>query len=310
MDIKKTDFISENTDTLMSYRDSSGENSALRPTLFTCYGRTISEYRLSGYQSMGRPSGDRIPDIPVHARFISREHGAFLTEGKHTRYIASITTNPTRYKGMTLKPHARISLKDGDELIIPWTDSEGRDQSVVLVYADTEARIHLWRDLQKASRDNLTNLIDRDSFASWWMHNKDKKDYEQAVLFILDVDDFKMVNDTAGHNAGDEMLKIIADELRSSVRYETQVSRWGGDEFVGIIPASVRDARERMEDISRGINERSAEAGIPVSVSIGYVDVHDVKDRGDIVAMLELADKAMYKIKNSGKDGILAYKEQ
>ena len=307
MNTNNINGLQSNTETLMPSKNGTSESMILRPTLFTCYGRTISEYRLSGCQTMGRPSGDWMPDIPVHAQFISRKHGIFTTEDSVTCYIASSTTNPTKYKGVALRPDESVELKDGDELVIPWTDDEGRDQSVVLVYASTEPRIHMWRDLQKASRDNLTDLIDRDSFAVWWRQNKDNKDYREAVFFILDVDDFKRVNDEAGHNAGDISLKIIAEELRNAVRYETQVSRWGGDEFVGIIPSSVEDAGERLKEISKSIGEKSAEAGVPISVSIGYVDVHDVKDPGDIVEMVELADKAMYNIKHSGKGGIAAY---
>ncbi len=276
----------------------------LRPTLFICCGHIISEYRLSGHQTLGRPSGDYRPDIPVHARFISRNHGFFETEGTKTYYVASDTTNPIKYKSSYLEADIRIGLRDGDELVIPWTDEEGEDQSVVLVYADMEARIRFWRNLQEASRDNLTNLIDRDSFMNWWKQNKDKKDYREAVLFILDVDDFKKVNDTEGHNAGDIVLRIIADELKGAVRYESQVCRWGGDEFVGIMPESSITVRQRLEEIRNGIREKTESIGIPVSVSIGYARVHDSGDAGNIASMVELADKALYRIKKSGKNRV------
>ena len=94
----KTEALGTSTDTLISYKPSAKEDSLLRPTLFTCYGRTISEYRLSGCQDIGRPSGDRMPDIPLYARFISRKHGEFITEGDRTYYRAYETTNPVKYK--------------------------------------------------------------------------------------------------------------------------------------------------------------------------------------------------------------------
>jgi diguanylate cyclase (GGDEF)-like protein len=287
-----------------------GRGGTLRPTLFTCYGHAISEYRLSGRQTVGRPSGDIIPDIPIHARFISREHGSFITEEDDTYYIASNTTNPVKYKGVFLEAGDRVKLRDGDELIVPWTDDEGKDQSVVLVYTNNESRIRMWRNLQKASRDNLTDLIDRDSFVSWWLQNMDKKDYAEAVLFILDVDDFKRINDTAGHNAGDLALRIIADELRNAVRYESQVCRWGGDEFVGIIPSDTADARERLEGIRNGVLEKTAASDVAVSVSIGYVSVQDVDDKKDVVSMVEFADRALYEIKKTGKNKIAMYKKE
>lgn len=297
-----------NTETILSYIEADEDTQLMRPTLFVCYGRNISEYRLQGKQVMGRPTEKSVPDIPVHARFMSRNHGSFETEGLTTVYSAVDTTNGIRYKGGTLQPGTVILLNDGDELIIPWMDDGGRDRSVILVYAATAPRIRLWRDLMKASRDKLTDLADRECFSAWWEQNREKKDYENAFLFILDVDDFKRVNDLNGHNAGDTALKIIAQELKNAVRYESQVCRWGGDEFAGIIPSTELEAGRRFKELSSTIEEVSAAAGIPLSVSIGYVDIHAAGDTSNITAMVELADKALYRMKNSGKGGILQYK--
>ena len=299
-----------NTATILRYTEETEESQAIRPTLFICYGLTISEFRLQGKQVMGRPTSGSVPDIPVHARFMSRDHGYFETEGITTCYPAVETTNGIRYKGTTLQPGSKIQLNDGDELMVPWTDDGGRDKSVILVYASTAARIRLWRDLTKASRDKLTDLCDRDCFTTWWEQNRSKKDYEEAFLFIMDVDDFKKVNDTAGHNAGDEALKIIARELKNAVRYESQVCRWGGDEFAGIIPSSEQEAGKRFKELSSAIEKASTDAGIPLSVSIGYVDIHAVDESGNILELVELADKALYRIKREGKGGIALYKEQ
>lgn len=293
--------------TILNMNEADTEEAGLRPTLFVCFGHSIAEYRLEGRQSMGRPSGDYIPDIPVHARFISRDHGCFITEDDKTVYIGAVTTNPIRFKGVDVEPDTEVSLSDGDELVIPWTDDDGKDRSVILVYAEKRSRINLWRELQQASRDNLTNLSDRKSFITWWKQNREKKDYSEAVLFILDVDDFKIVNDTAGHNAGDMVLRIIAEQLKNAVRYENQVCRWGGDEFVGIIPARAEDAPGRLSDIGNAIREMTSAEGVPVNVSIGYTDIHSVDDNGDIEALIAHADKALYKVKKTHKNGIASY---
>ncbi len=60
------------------------------PRLFVCEGRSISEYRLSGIQSMGRPTEDLKPDIPIDNRFVSRQHGTFQTSGQDTTYTLSL----------------------------------------------------------------------------------------------------------------------------------------------------------------------------------------------------------------------------
>ena len=296
-----------NTDTKLSFAEDE-DSQTLRPTLFVCYGLTISEFRLQGRQGMGRPTDSSLPDIPVHARFMSRNHGYFETEGIVTKYTVVETTNGIRYKGTTLQPGTVIQLSDGDEMLIPWTDDGGRDRSVILVYASTAARIRLWRDLMKASRDKLTDLADRECFISWWEQNREKKDYREAYLFLLDVDDFKRVNDQSGHNAGDMALKIIAQELKNAVRYENQVCRWGGDEFAGIIPSPELEAGRRFRELSSSIEEVSAAAGVPLSVSIGYVSIHAVEDTSDVVALVGLADQAMYSVKNSSKGNIAQYR--
>ena len=277
-----------------------------RPTLFVCQSHIISEYRLDGYQTLGRPSNDMIPDIPVQDRFVSKSHGFFETEHGETHYTAMHTTNGIKYKGSFLSPWTKISLKDGDELIIPSDDNEA-GHSVIIVFAATPARINLWRELQRASRDKLTGLCGRDSFMTWWEQNHARKDYENAVFFIMDVDDFKVINDSKGHNAGDEVLRIVADQLKSIVRYENQVCRWGGDEFVGIIPGTADSAAARLGVLSRGIRERTEEAGLPVTVSIGYVNIRKAGDTRDIIKIMELADSALYRMKQDGKGGIASY---
>ena len=121
------------------------------------------------------------------------------------------------------------------------------------------------------------------------------------------MDDFKKLNDTAGHNAGDVALCIIAGELKNAVRYENQICRWGGDEFVGIIPSNKQEASHRLNDIGNAICEATAASGVPVSVSIGYTDIHEVSDSEDVEALIGLADKALYRVKSTRKNGIAAY---
>lgn len=297
------------TKTIVNIIDTDEEDTRLRPTLFVCYGHSITEYRLEGLKTLGRPTGDQTPDIPIQTRFISRDHGYFETIGDSTDYTAAKTTNPIRYRGNIVAPGTRLKLKDGDELIIPWTDKDGNDCSVILVYALTRSRIRLWRELQRTSRDDLTDLSKRESFEAWWKQNQGKKDYAQAVLFILDVDDFKNLNDSAGHNAGDMALRLVSGELKRAVRYEEQLCRWGGDEFIGIIPAGEADAVKRLDAISRAIKKATRTAGVPVSVSIGYTNIHSADSPSDIPALVELADKALYQVKQSSKNGVAAYNE-
>ena len=277
-----------------------------RPTVFVCQEKTITEYRLEGLQNMGRPESGVFPDIMVYGRFVSRNHGVFETGGDETVFHVLKTTNGLKYNGKTAEPFTDIRLRDGDELMIP-SGNKDEGEDAVIVYASTQSRIRMWRNLQEASRDKLTGLCNREDFMIWWGRNYARRDYKDAVLFIMDVDDFKEVNDKKGHNAGDEVLKIVAEELTNIVRYQSQICRWGGDEFIGVVPGTPEKAESRLKNLSRSICERSAEAGIPVSVSIGYVDSHKMKDAKDMSGMIEFADKALYNIKKTGKGGVGGY---
>ena len=298
--------MSENNTEIILNRNEKKSDVMIRPTIFICEGHHIAEYRLQGLQNLGRPSDKTMPEIPAYSRFVSRNHGIFETEGTRATFTAINTTNGIMHKGRFLKPWEKVTLKDGYELTIPSGDDN--IGSVLITYAASEERIGFWRRLQEASWDKLTGLCDRDSFAAWWKQNHEKKDYEEVVLFILDVDSFKEINDKMGHNAGDEALKLVADKLRRAVRYENQVCRWGGDEFVGIIPVEPEKAKERLEELAGKIRNEAKASGIPFTVTIGYVDMHEASDILDIPNIVGLADKALYQAKDTGKARINEYR--
>jgi len=281
------------------------------PRLFVCEGRDISEYRLSGIQQLGRPTKETKPDIPIDNRFVSRQHGTFQTNGMETTFTASLSTNGISFKGRELGQGEIIFLKDGDEFIIPAGErSDAEGGFVLLVYASSSSRIKLWRDLQKAGADKLTGLGGRETFITWWQKNHWKSDYERAVIFIMDVDNFKHINDQYGHNKGDEVLKMVTDELLRDVRYESQICRWGGDEFLGILPGDSDRARKRLLRISENISSAYIEGCPPLTVSIGFADISRAKDVLDMGELVEMADWALYQVKRSGKNGICEYMPQ
>ncbi len=301
-------MMEDNTEALIKTGKDVGDKDGLegKPSLFVCHGRTISEYSLDGTQCIGRPSEDYVPDIPVFDRFVSRKHGILETTKDGTFYTVLETTNGVVFKGRIMEPGEKIILNDGDELILP--SRYGKEgNSVILVFVSTEARRHLWQELKQASKDDLTGLQGRESFMLWWYQNCRKKDYASSAMFILDVDNFKQVNDQKGHEAGDTALKIVAEELRSSVRYEGQVCRWGGDEFVGVVPGTAVQAEERLKDLGKRVQASSAQVGVPVSVSIGFVDVHIAGDPYNVAKLVSCADNALYKTKLSGKRGVQKY---
>jgi diguanylate cyclase (GGDEF)-like protein len=131
------------------------------------------------------------------------------------------------------------------------------------------------------------------------------KRYNQAIsLFMLDIDDFKKYNDTYGHQAGDEILKKLANFLVEAVRAADMVFRYGGEEFVVFLPQTLKQGG--VETAKRLINlERQ---NLPVTISLGLVSYPE--DGQNINDLLLRVDKALYQAKHLGKDRICLWGEE
>ena len=298
----------DKTDVILNLEKNAPKEVPVSPRLFVSCGNSIYEYRMEGEQYIGRPSAGYEPQIPVESRFVSRQHGCFQTSGTVSNFTAKPSTNGIYYRGKLLEPEKTIRMKDGDELTIPTErDSDDENGFILLVYASSPSRISLWRGFQRAGTDKLTGLSRRDGFIAWWQNNHGRKDYRNAVIFLMDIDYFKSINDSLGHNTGDVVLKAVADTLKKNVRYENQLCRWGGDEFVGILPGELEQASLRLKEIVKDMTGLSFEGVPSVSVSIGYADINDAKDKRNMEELVQMADRALYFVKRNGKQSICFY---
>lgn len=158
---------------------------------------------------------------------------------------------------------------------------------------------------QMASHDDLTNLPNRNlllefSEKSFALAHRENK--EMAILFI-DLDNFKHVNDTYGHQRGDELLQRVANRLRVHLRKEDIMARLGGDEFAGLL-YNVRSLKEIATTADRIILDISSPYFFPDGeISIGCsIGVSIYPTHGDnIENLLQQADKALYKAKKQGR---------
>ena len=172
----------------------------------------------------------------------------------------------------------------------------------------TTATVAEQKVLHLARFDSLTGVANRNLFMLRLEHKIEQarsRHGAQPALLFIDLDRFKMVNDTLGHEAGDDLLKEMARRLSELVRGEDVVARLGGDEFVVLIdgciePAVLSKLASRM--ISR-IGESLLLAGrtVQISASIG-IAVYPA-DGNDASALLKSADTAMYQAKARGKNG-------
>jgi diguanylate cyclase (GGDEF)-like protein len=154
-----------------------------------------------------------------------------------------------------------------------------------------------------ASHDALTGLYNRGAY-EMLMRSVDE---EHIALLLIDVDRFKMVNDTYGHDIGDRVLKRVADVLKNSFRSVDLVCRIGGDEFVVIMTRINHEMRELVSNKIDHANEelRQSKDGLPpISLSVGVAFSDSANPQGDIY---KDADTALYQVKASGRSGCHFY---
>jgi diguanylate cyclase (GGDEF)-like protein/PAS domain S-box-containing protein len=194
----------------------------------------------------------------------------------------------------------------------PIRDSNADITGVVLVFHDvTELRGLAKKMSYQATHDSLTGLLNRSEF-----ENRVKQAIENArtenvrhALCYVDLDNFKVVNDTSGHFAGDELLKQLTIKLRMELREADTLARLGGDEF-GILleGCSMENAREPAEAIRKIVEEFRFvwdNTSFRIGASIGLVPIS--QDSGTLTEVLSAADSACYVAKDSGRNRVHIY---
>ncbi len=155
------------------------------------------------------------------------------------------------------------------------------------------------------TQDQLTSVLNARAFVARLGQELDRnRRYPRPLaLLYMDLDNFKVINDTHGHQTGDAVLRLVADSMRSSVRHADVVGRLGGDEFAVLMPetdAALADAAAKR--LIAGL--RNVFKGTPnVTASIGVVSCAATDASTD--DLLRRADQAMYDAKKSGKDRVV-----
>ena len=213
--------------------------------------------------------------------------------------------------------HALLLSAEGKEYSVrdsaaPIFDRSGAVLGAVLVFKDVTQLRGMEREMvYLASHDALTGLINRREFEVRLKRaiRTARGERRHHVLLYLDLDEFKVVNDTCGHLVGDEMLKQITALLRSRVRRSDTLARLGGDEFGVLLEDCPLDhAREIAEDMRRTVREFRfcwREQIFEVGVSIGFVPIDS--DSGDLAHVMSAADAACYVAKDNGRNRVHEY---
>lgn len=182
-----------------------------------------------------------------------------------------------------------------------------------LLSAQCDLLERLYQEVQQLSiRDPLTNLFNRRGFFHESRPQIEfalKKEYDLSALMI-DIDHFKRVNDIYGHFVGDSVLKTVAEECQKGLRQTDLIGRFGGEEFVAILPVTSMEIalviaeriRSKVEKLLIYLNGFQ----ISVTISIGVSHFKDAKGSMDL--LLTQADQAMYAAKKAGRNKVVAYR--
>ena len=160
-----------------------------------------------------------------------------------------------------------------------------------------------------ASTDPLTKLYNRRYFTDSSLHilSLCKRQNENLSLIILDIDNFKSINDTYGHKTGDDVIIHIANKLLNDQRQSDISCRFGGEEFVILLPNTSKDSAMTIAEKLRHKIENSVvetnEGIVKYTISLGVTTI-DVQSEQDIEAALKRADDALYVSKNNGKNQV------
>jgi two-component system, cell cycle response regulator len=273
-----------------------------RAYLVVLAGSSVGEmYKVDGERTIiGR--GGRA-QIRLLDEGISREHAQILIEGNNVVLADMGSTNGTYCNGLKVE---RKVLVDGDKILV------GSTTILKFTYHDNLDEIFQKQMYESALRDGLTKAFNKKYFT-----DRLESEFTFSIrhstplaLVLFDIDFFKKVNDTHGHQAGDFVLSEISTLLTATLRAEDVFARYGGEEFAVICRGSdgtqaqvVGERLRKAVEAHRFVFEGTH---IPVTISVGIAVIPDdtVKIASDIVA---LADKALYSSKRGGRNRVTVH---
>ncbi|MDA8225291.1 MAG: EAL domain-containing protein [Betaproteobacteria bacterium] len=217
-----------------------------------------------------------------------------------------------------LAENAALLLRDDhlvsvDAAAAPMRNADGEVVGTVMVCSDVSHTRRLAMQLShQVSHDSLTNLVNRSAFEQRLDALLDEiRPPDTHALLYIDLDQFKVVNDTCGHTAGDELLRQLAQVLLECIRRSDVLARLGGDEFgILLINCDLAGAIETAEKIRQAVKDfRFAWIGsvFEIGASIGVVEIN--ADNLNASTIMSSADLACYAAKDSGRNRVHVYEK-
>lgn len=281
----------------------------------------------------------RIVDInPAMKNFLDADPVSFL--GKNITDILNIWNDRFEHlmQGQEIRTEMRLPHKPSrylDLRVTPLYDNDHTLNGRIIVFRDITDRKEVEKDLrhamdrmqtqlieigllqsqlrEQAIRDALTNLFNRRYLEETLERElaRAAREVYPLCIVMMDIDHFKDVNDTYGHEAGDIVLKTLAETVTSQSRHGDFVCRYGGEEFVLVMPnISLEVAKERVSSLHRSISLLYIPFGrfslnVTVSMGLSAFPIHGEKKED----LLRAADRALYAAKHAGRNRVAVYRE-
>jgi len=236
---------------------------------------------------------------------VSRRHAKVSCRSDGRYFVEDLgSTNGTfvggqRVEVCEVRPNDRIQLGPHVTLRFAITDD-----------AEEELQRRLY---ESSTRDGLTRLYNRKYFQERLTAEVaySRRHKVKLAVILLDLDDFKQVNDTHGHLAGDMVLRLVSAQMQRLLRLEDLVARYGGEEFVVLARSTGKTEAiklaERIRESIAGLEiPVAADQSIHVTLSMGLAALPDVAPEGGPNELLALADLRLYKAKGEGKNRVCA----
>jgi len=218
--------------------------------------------------------------------------------------------------GKTRMANVFLQHKDGHRVpvmvkVLPIHNNSGEIEGAVEIFSEIQHERHFQKDFERlqreASEDSLTGVPNR-KYLSAIIESKIREYKAVGISFginFIDIDDFKHINDTYGHDVGDEILKLLVRTISSSLRKDDVIGRLGGEEFVILFSNVDSDGLSVVSEKIRFLVETSKlrlpTQDIAITISIGSTLVTE-SDSGAV--MLQRADHLMYRSKKTGKNRV------
>ncbi|MCI0733531.1 MAG: diguanylate cyclase, partial [Methylococcaceae bacterium] len=277
--------------------------------------RWRSDFRLGDQNLVGRSHYEIFPETPeswreVHQRCLKGSS----VKCEETFFIR--TDGTSQWIRGEARPWFRTEREIGGIIIFSEDISGHKDKEAELREANALLKKQLAeiKSLQnelreQTVRDPLTGLFNRRYLDETLARelSRAKRDNSPLSVAILDIDYFKRLNDTHGHDAGDLMLQSMALQLLSSTRNEDMVCRYGGEEFVVVLPdTTLEHARQRMEQLRASFEQlyvpfNQVHLHNTVSIGIANYPIHGTTD----AQLLRAADMALYEAKGAGRNRVM-----